>query len=79
MADRSRHTGFSFLLRNGVGKLPSVADSRFPFMNSDLDVDCTRGLSSSSSEVNELCAQFFDLSRQISASEWIAHAILAHT
>ena len=34
VADGSRHTGGPFLLRNDVGILLSVADSRFPIMNS---------------------------------------------
>ena len=40
----------NFLLRNCVGTLRAAADSRFSFINSVLDLRCTRGLSSSSSE-----------------------------
>ena len=42
--------GGLFLLRNGVGILRSAADSRISVINSVFDVDCSKGLSSSSSE-----------------------------
>ena len=49
VADGSRQTGGPFLLRNCAGTLRSAADSRFT--RSSLDAGCTRGLSSSSSEL----------------------------
>ena len=50
VADGSRQTGCPFLLRNGAGTLRIATDSRFSPTDSFIDVDCTRGLSSSSSE-----------------------------
>ena len=49
VADGSRQTGGPFLLRNGLGTLRIEVDSRFTV--SDLDAGCTKGLSSSSSEM----------------------------
>ena len=49
VADGSRQTGGPFLLRYGVGILHPATSSRFSFFISVLDVDCTSGLSSSSS------------------------------
>ena len=49
VAGWSRQSGGPFLLRYGVGILRLATGSRFSFIISVLDVECTRGLSSSSS------------------------------
>ena len=57
-----------FLLRNCVGTLCAAADSRFSFINSVLDLRCTRGLSSSSSETIARSGRTRDLSSSSSSS-----------
>ena len=60
-----------FLLRNGVGILRSAADSHFSFINSVLDVDCTRGPSSSSSETLARSGRTRGLSSSSSSSSLV--------
>ena len=57
-----------FLLRNCVGTLRAAADSRFSFINSVLDLHCTRGLSSSSSETTARSGRTRDLSSSSSSN-----------